>query len=310
MPIDSLLKKLAARYWDQVASSWLRHLPQIDSPGIPPKPLSLNQDLSYLCEQARSPKPNILSSARGPAAGLRDAIFHESIYWLHKAVHSLSGAERKIAYGMLTWSVIDAYQSAYFSMRSLCAALGVVVCDYQSKSYVVDICRDFGSTKRELRVQDSAFCEDVAVYSIGVRFDHKDNWQIMQRLLRVLHNESWGEECSQKIIELKSKDFAHHRNRICYYVHEWLKNDMLAPDYDESFATQAIYKAFPILDTTNLNFTLHLAYVFARISLTAYWDVAKVGVILARESESLRGALDESRHPYYSIELASIISGQ
>ncbi len=307
MPLAKLTKKLRARYWHQLTHSWLRNLPEIDPPGSTPEPLLNNQDLEYLCSEAKPQGSQNVSSARAAVPGLRNSICHESIYWLHKSVHSLGAAERKIQDGVLTWSIIDAYQSAYFSMRSLCGILGVVICDYQYKSYVVDICRDFGSMRRSERELESAFAEEVSVYTLGVRFDHIQCWQIFQRLLRVLKNETWGKEYSLQIMALDTTDFAHHRNRICYYAHEWLEEDLHTPILKSDFALRAgeidsleSYKATSY-------FSVSLAYTLARIALSAYWDLAELGTILTEETKLLRGSLDELRHPYYGEQLTSLI---
>lgn len=308
MSIEKLVKKLPSRHWDHICSSWLPHIPKITPPGARPVPLTENADLSYWCEQATPSGNKKLSSVSGSVAGLREAIFHEGVYWLHKAVHAMYGSESKIAAGMLTWSVIDGYLAAYFSMRSISAILGVAVCDYLSKSYVVDLCRDFGNMSRVKRKGESAFAQEVGIHTFGVRFDHKQCWQILQRLLRVLHSETWGPAVSQSIYELASTDFAHHRNRISYYVHEWLKDDLHRPLAEDTFATDAIYDKCPAFNTADSAFTIHLAYSLMTVALTAYNDVAKVGVILHDETETFRQALDDSRHPYYGARLMSILS--
>lgn len=307
MLITKLTKQLPARYWDQLTSSWLRHLPSVDPPGSPPTPLINNPDIVYLCEEAKSPKSQTLSSAQAAVPGLRDSVCHESIYWLHKSVHSLGAAERKVQNGMLTWSVIDAYLSAYFSMRCLCGILGVVIFDHHNKTYVIDLCRNFGSMRIDKRELEGAFAKNVSVHTIGVRLDHKQCWQIMQRLLRVLRGETWGQDFSQQIIALESTDFAHHRNRLCYYAYEWLENDLHSPLFENDFATQTVEMEHLEFNKETSSFTINLAFTLVRTALIAYWDIAKLGTILDKETTLLKHSLDELRHPYYGQQLASFL---
>jgi len=306
--IDKLVKKLPARYWGQICSTWLKNIPTIEPPGNRPSPIVENADLAYYCEQAIPEKKKELSYASGPVAGLREEIFHESVYWLHKAVHALCGAESKVASGMLTWSIIDAYLAAYFSMRSISAILGVSICDYKGRSCVVDLCRDFKSMARMKREAESAFAEEVNVHSLGVRFDHKQCWQVLQRLLRVVYGEVWDQELSKCVNRLNSPDFARHRNRISYYVHEWLEDDLHHPAMNEDFALRAIHRDPLKLDTEDSGFTVQLAYSLLTMALTAYRDVASVGLSLKGETELISHSLGTSRHPYFGYELASILS--
>jgi len=306
--IDRLVKKLPRRSWDQISSTWLKNLPSIEPPGKCPTPIIKNEDLIYYCEEVILGKKNKLSSTSGAVAGLRAGLFHEGVYWLHKSAHALCGAESKVALGMLTWSVIDAYLAAFFSMRSISAMLGVAICDYKGRSCVIDICRDFGDMRRDKREGQSAFAEEVSVHTLSVRFDHKQCWQIFRRLLRVVRTETWGQEVSQSIRELQSTDFAHHRNQISYYVHEWLEDDLHQPIINDEFATKAIYNKSPEFNTEDSDFTLHVAYSLLSVALTAYQDIAKVGRTLKSETEILSQTLGDSRHPYYGVKLRLILS--
>ncbi|EFK07010.1 conserved hypothetical protein [delta proteobacterium NaphS2] len=275
-----------------------------NTPGTPPAPLIENSDIEVLCEDAKASRANEFSSAQSAVAGLRESIFHESVYWLHKSIHSLGAAERKVQNGMLTWSVIDAYLSAFFSMRCLCGMLGVVICDYKNKSYVIDLCRNVGNMRRQIRNLRDAFEEKPIAYTTGVRFDHKQCWEIMQRLLRVLKEESWGKDLSQKIIDLDSKDFAHHRNRICYYAHEWLENDLHLPRYEDDFMSLRNIE----FDKATSRFTISLALAMVRAAIAGYWDIAKIASILNEESKLIIASLDDTRHPYFGEQLISFLT--
>lgn len=307
MSLERLLKQLPTRYWLQLSQSWLREISAIDPPGARPPDLVQNEEFAAALESEVTVGSKSYESKSASVPGLRGVVFHEGIYWLHKSIHSFGAAQSKIRDGRLTWSTLDSYMASNFAMKAICAMLGVVTCDFRGKSYIVDLCRDFGKTRANVRMTESAFSAEVNFFSIKVRFDHRQSWEVFQRLLRVVKEEPWATILSQHLISIPSSKFSHHRNRICYYAHEWLQEDLHEPASERVEVDDRFHRTDdPVGFIDSLDATFYVALALVEAALALYYDVARVATVLNEETDLFKRSLDAERHPYCSEHLLAI----
>src|SRR4051812_11134992 len=113
-------QNIGRREWNQIRDSWLGYVPRFESVGSRPDP-----GLDKL-----PPLLQLTISTQGAdrvsdVTGLRTTLLWEAVFLFHKCAHTYLAALRLGHAGMQSWSLFNAYHSAYLGARSLMALLGV-----------------------------------------------------------------------------------------------------------------------------------------------------------------------------------------
>ncbi len=114
---DRKTAKLITRKWPEVKDAWLGYIPTIDPPGKPPE--SAIGDLPTLELHVTGMSQQQPKEVVEEIVGLRQGVFIEGLFLLHKAAHVMACAQVNVAKGLRSWSLSSAYQSAFFSMKAI-----------------------------------------------------------------------------------------------------------------------------------------------------------------------------------------------
>src|SRR5260370_9765202 len=119
MSLRPKFQNIKARRWDDVRDGWLEHVPVFSAPGVKPDP-----GLERLVPLQQATLPD--NKVRLPdILGVRRNMLWEAIFLFHKCAHSHLAAQRLGHMGMHSWSMFNAYHSAYVGARGILTLLGI-----------------------------------------------------------------------------------------------------------------------------------------------------------------------------------------
>lgn len=291
-------RMILRRDWATLRGQWLTAIPTISPPGSAP-PGSLADVLDL-----RGPERDVGASPPMPLRkeipGLRPAVLHEGLYLLHKASHVVSAAELHVQTGICSWSLSSAYQGSVFACRAVLAFLGIALATVDGHYVLVDLWP--GSPARDRRgVELGTDWPTPNVWPLGQigHMDHRLQWSLFQRVLRVARVDCWQGRASRLVGLLHPADIPHQRNLLHYRAHLWVCDDLL------SFAAQPDFGTFEWaedqdreeLDPDRDDFTLQLSFVLLKLASCLLEDLARLSPRLAPEWELYVGGFDKTRHP-------------
>ena len=134
LDLERLLEGIRNRRWETIKGKWIKYIPDIKPPGTPPRVLFSEVEDFQSSAQRLSVSQDDLCT-RADISGIRSLALWEAIFLLHKAAHVLSAAELHAKIGVLTWSLSSAYQSCFFSAKSILNFVGINIAEYKNKNY-------------------------------------------------------------------------------------------------------------------------------------------------------------------------------
>ena len=153
--VEKCIDRLPRRRWENIRDNWMDHIPNYDKPGTAPSDtivkltgfdaiaLQLASEAKAAFENAKEVQektgnyPPIKSITREEnIPGLRELVFWESIFLLHKSRHVLGTAEFQIEDGLHTWSLANGYQGAFFAAKATIGLLGISLPEFNPNSEV------------------------------------------------------------------------------------------------------------------------------------------------------------------------------
>lgn len=240
-------------------------------------------------------------SHREEIPGLRESAFWESTFLLHKASHVIGAAEFHADNGILTWSLSSAYHGGLFAAKAIMGLLGISIPEYNGRVIVVDFFpepRKLSSRERKLRLEPEP---EMEFYLAGKRFDHASIWQTFLRVIRVSKVEVWDDEVIGYFRNLNVSAFAHQRNRIHYWNHFWLLNDLHNRLADDNFGldtNRLTTKSFSNSDEAD--FSLLVCQILLRLGYLLLNDVGSYSKKVKKELALFSGNLNDVKHPKYN----------
>lgn len=277
----SIKNAIGPREWEMIKGSWLGHVPVFRQAGARPDP-GLD-DLPGLGQISAA------TQGRGifqDVPGLRANLLSEAVFLFHKCAHSHLAAQRLGSMGMQSWSMFNAYHSAYLGARGLMALLGIglVMLDVGGQ-FLIDIYPQPESEKekRRLRAGSRKFDEFLFV-RFGKQLDHHEVWEAFQRAIRVCDAACWNRDAYKELLDLAFKDISRPRNKFLYGSAFWPGDDLLLDGSADAF----IALAAAGLDPSQHGFLLRLSFSVYRLFEQLIGD-------LAGYSGPIRDELDESR---------------
>lgn len=282
------------RRWEHIRSNWLLHIPYLTSVGdIPQSAVAEVADfdavaLALISENQQNPASPLIS-ADEELLGLREAVFSESLFLLHKARHVVGAAEFHVRDGLQTWALANAYQGAFFAAKAILGFLGASFPEYNSRTIAIDL-----FPGPVARADQYLFC---SLHYIGNRMEHRPIWDIFQRLLGVSIVEVWPKHIVNKLKSIESKNFALQRNHIHYRNNGWLLNDLNDFLFSDDFGDSNSWNRGLDFDRDDISMAIALSVL--KMGLLLVQDLEKSSAKLTPELQLFSNCVENGRHPIY-----------
>lgn len=272
MSLEKKVGRLSGRNWVNIREAWTPYLPEIRPRGSPPT-LELSRFPGI--EDVFNETPDA-SELRREVDGLPEAIFSEGIFLLHKAANVLGAAQVHVTTGVLSWSLSSGYHSTFFSMKSILRFLGVATLDVVGKTLIVDIWPGSKKSNRNRPAPEQYSGRTLQFIKAKTRLQHKDQWTIFQRLLRVSNIFVWDQEIVRSLSNLPTLDFAHQRNALHYRNNHWPYDDLFDFLIDPDFATRETNQiTHEDIDPASYDFSLILSFVMFNFAYSLFKEIVE-----------------------------------
>lgn len=311
--VNKCIDRLSRRRWEYIRSKWLNHIPDFDAPGTMPKgnvagisgfdSIALKLAAAAKAESLKAREvfdksgkypPPLLQTIDEDLAGVREMVFGESLFLLHKARHVIGTAELQIRDGLHTWSLANAYQGSFFAAKATLGFLGVSFPEFNNKNVVVDLFPH--------PVKNSDQYSDCAFHFLDTQLSHLPIWEIFQRMLGVSCVEFWPEKIVDKIKAVDTKRFAKQRNHIHYKNTGWIFNDLHDCVVNPKFGNPKEWGEKIDFDSDDI--TIAMAYSVLRLGTLLLRDLEKSSAKLSPEIKLISDCVEKGRHPLYGSLLA------
>jgi hypothetical protein len=285
--------------WSLIRQQWLSNLPTIYPSGT--APIDDLEDFQPLRSTVNVMTGGVLNFQT--IVGVKEIVLHEAIYLLHKASHVLGCAEADAVMGAKTWSVVQAYQAAYFSGKALLRFFGIATHDspssrkdvttvinvWPSGSYIQNL---LGSTNRLL-----------ACHKLSYQYGHIHMWHLLQYVLSSISVDThiWEPTYVDVLTNnMADHEFAKQRNDFNYGSCTWLFDDLFEFKSDNSFGIIANRLATTRFTYSHQSdFTLIIAIILFHMGFTLLESIAEVTNALNGEIALLKSRINALYHPIY-----------
>lgn len=264
------------RDWEQIRESWIANIPQFPDVGSAPNPgLEMLPPLRTL---ALPPNHDRFPDVEG----IRTNALWEAVFLFHKCAHTSLAAQRIGRQGMHSWSLFNAYHSAYLGARGIMTLLGVAMPKVNGNQIAIDLFPESPKKKRGQSLALPEFQEFVIVRLSLLEQRHL--WEAFQRVLNMSQAKCWDISLRQGLLDLSFEAITPPRNHYLYKAHFWplrdLVMDAVASDFDGLFGTE--------LDIDEQGFLLRLCF-------SVYYLFEQLMRDLAGYSARIKQQLDGSR---------------
>jgi hypothetical protein len=288
-----LSKKLPGRTWNDLRESWLGFLPPEFVERSPVLgSVSDLPDVRRMVERARDTK--LVQSEDIEIPGLRASILAEGLELMHRAFHVLGSAHVQVQNGFCTWSASSSYHAAFFAMRSILRLLGIVDFVVGKDSFVLD-CWAGESQRGKSRLGDYQ-----TLVVPARRIEHRQQWFILQRMLRVTKVEPWPADIVGTLVDCKETDFSRQRNAIHYGKTEWPGPDLFRPILQASYGDLVSDRALKLADPNGIDFSSALGITLSQMALALLVDLASVAPDLSADITSISAWIGRCSMPSLS----------
>lgn len=275
----SIKNAIGARRWETVKSGWLEHIPVFPSYGAKPDPgldhLPTLQEISLPADRAHI----------GDVPGVRSNLLFEAVFLFHKCAHSHLAAQRLGAMGMHSWSMLNAYHSAYLGARGILALLGVGLFNHRDVQFLIDVYPRPRSRREQKQLAVGAWrFNQFLLVRFGQRLDQQDLWEAFKRVIEVSDVPCWNQRACDELRRVPREAISKPRNAFLYMPAFWPGGDLLSDGSADVFKALGAAR----LDPTQEGFLL-------RLSCNVYQLFEQSIRDLASDSGPIRDQLDESR---------------
>lgn len=278
MKFERKIKRLAHRDWGDIRVKWLGYLPDFDPPGSPPEePLSNFMALGEIAQQIPEN-----GEYRDEIPGLREAIFREGVFLLHKAAHVIGACQIHLEKGMPSWALSGGYHGAFFAAKAIVGLLGVSFPEIENKTILIDVWPDLPKLSARRRGRGEKPPNEMNFIKLP-KLQHYHIWQILQRLLRTMNTTLWEDHLISSLDNIPHKEFARQRNMLHYNNCSWIFHDLHAYLLDESFKQKLISVTENMLKPQREGFSVVLGFVLLLFGYLLFKDVASSAPILQDE---------------------------
>ena len=283
--------------WTNISERWLNFIPSIDPPGsAPDASLSDVIDATGIASQMIDDHP-----LRIEIEGLREYVFREGVYLLHKASHVIGCAEVQARKGHKTWSLVEAYQGALFGAKAILCLCGLAFAEVDSKGIMIDVFpKEEDNQKRRKRKLILLDTKDVKLIKLRLKIEHRHVWMIFKRVLRVYAIAIWPEEYLRALLKLDIREFAKQRNEVNYRNEVWLFDDLHHLVVDQGFGFNPTSIEDSLSYERQSAFSLSLSLAMLRLGMMLFQSINELTNVLNHETQVIRESLTSAeRHPLY-----------
>lgn len=271
-------QKLSPRDWSEIRASWLGNIPKFPAVGSPPDP-----GLENLATLLTIPFPdkNDKNERFPDAIGLRSNSLWEAVFLFHKCAHTHLAVQRIGQQGMHSWSLFNAYHSAYLGARGIMTLLGAPTPLLDSRQVVLDL---FPEPLKKRKYGSAPVFQEFAIVRVG-KLEQRYLWEAFQHVLRITDATCLDTALRDSLLDIDFEDFSRPRNKYLYKTSFWppfpdLLADTLLADFNKLFGES--------LDIAEEGFLLRLCFSVYRLFEQLMTD-------LATQSGIIKEQLDASR---------------
>jgi hypothetical protein len=269
----------------------------IEPPGSQPdSPLSEFSGFVTVHQTLTAATPHALMEV----PGLRETVFREALFMLHKASHVIGCAETQVRRGAKTWPMSEAYHGAYFAAKAISYLLGVAIVDFRDHIIVVDIWPADKGRSRSL-ILSSPSDTSVDFDWMKVVYGHYQLWQLFQRLLELTTVDVWPRAYVTALSLLSTHDFAKQRNVLHYQDDAWIFDDLFEFVVEPTFGVHRHGLHRALVYDEKSDFSLVLALVLFRLAYLLFDSITQVTNKLTAEKNMILNRLRPHYHPLYLV---------
>jgi uncharacterized protein (UPF0332 family) len=281
------IKKIQSRDWASVRDKWLQFLPSIAKPGSPPS----YEVCDFIGLQDVYNHVVLLKGAEyvTEVPNLRQAIFHEGLFLIHKAIHVSGTALMQLENGIFSWSLSNAYQSSFFALKGILALLGLSFPQF-NKTLMVDCFREEELSKNKLAkgIQPKLEIRFLQFSDLS----HVDYWAVLQRVVRVSEINVWDSQIMQYFSNIDPASIGMERNKLHYENHYWTFDDLFTPMTDDKFAVnEELLQTFIATVNRGKDYSFFLNYTLVLMALQLVKDLAVFNGDVAAEFQLMKTTL-------------------
>jgi len=287
------IKKIDGRDWESIKNKWLAYIPNIVTPGAAPsielkKFFGLQDLYSKTADANKAPYFEEVVS-------LRSAILWEGLYLTHKAIHVIGSANIHLDNGITSWSLPNAYQASFFTIKAIISLLGISF-PQLSKPFMID-CFPKGEELTRSQLKKGRVPKTELKFLIFNDLSHVEHWEILQRILFVSTVNCWDEDVIEYLKTMPGEKFVEERNNLHYVNNYWtFPQDLFVPNIIPSFAESqdftTDYKEF--ITKCEHQHSFFLNYTLIKMALSLVKDL---------------GSLSNTVNDEYQLMLTSIQTG-
>jgi hypothetical protein len=244
-------QNLGARDWSEIRGSWLANVPNFPAPGARPdglehlvqlSGLTLPQDKDYFAD----------------IQGIRAVALWEAVFLFHKCSHTHLATQRMAWQGMQSWSLFNAYHSAYLGARGIMALLGIALPNLSGTQIAVDLFPVVSGGKGKRRILAQGQFQEFLILRLPKLIEQRYLWEAFQRTVRMTKATCWDGGLRQELLEVSYEDFSRPRNGFIYKVPFWPLDDLME-DADYSGMSSLLGTDLDVDD--NRGFLLRLSFL-------------------------------------------------
>jgi hypothetical protein len=256
MSMNSALSKIGSRAWSEAKDAWLSNVPQFDSIGEAPNP-----GVEFIVSHSTI-QPSYPPSPIPDIEGLRRNILWEAMFLFQKCVHTRLAAERLGGEGMQTWSMFNAYHSAFLGAKGIMALLGVAFPRVGGAQTAIDVFPATPRSSQGVRRGPQTYSDRFKFFRLPGLLEQQSLWEAFQRVLRTADiGDVVPVSLIQAITSVPFAEFSPPRNRLLYQCHFWQFADILTP----MPTTDIPNISAALLDSDDEGFLLKLCFVVHRV---------------------------------------------
>src|ERR1700730_14110887 len=278
-PGPRLKNVIAARRWDTIRDSWLAHIPTFANPGAKPDPGL--ETLLPLQQLALPTDRQLLPDV----PGLRPNLLSEAVFLFHKCAHTHLAAQRLGSVGMHSWSMFNAYHSAYMGARGVMALLGIGLPFLaQGGQLLIDVYPEPDSIKgKKQLIAGSWTFHNFLLVRLKRGLEQQELWDALHRILKASNVSCWHGRAYAELMEMPD-GITRPRNAFLYKSAFWPGDDLLVDGSEDQFRDLVGDE----LDVDQKGWLLRLSY-------NVYWLFEQIISDLAGVSGVIREQIEDSR---------------
>lgn len=272
MSIERALSVIGARHWDEIKGSWVSHMGSIPSKLEPPDPgLEKLRPLQTAELQDRETFADL--------PGVRANALAEALFLYHKAAHAQLAVARLSGAGMTSWSMFNAYHSAFLNAKAVMALLGVAFPKIQGGDCVLDIFPVPDKRRNNKQWKMKSSYDSILYAKLPGRLDQRYVWQALKRCTAMTMGAWDGMKIVDSMKALNWERVTPPRNKFLYTPAFWPALGDLTDDITDAGWDGLLQGG---LDPESTGFLLSLSFEMCQMSGWLFGDIAKDSNLFAK----------------------------